>query len=130
MLAVPDPRIEPAVGDVDQQVDEDENHGDDNHDALHGPEVRVLRNVEHDVVADARYAVDELQDDVAADDVSEKNADDRQYRNEGVFQGVPDNDDALSQTLRLGGTDVVLAQDLQHLRAQKAHDDGAGTKPG
>ena len=48
-LAVPDPRIEPAVRDIDEQVDEDESHRHDQDDALDHREVGALGDRADDV---------------------------------------------------------------------------------
>ena len=45
----------------------------------------------------------------------------RHYRDEGIFDGVPNNHDPFPESLGPGGPDIVLHQHLQHHGARHPH---------
>ena len=48
----------------------------------------------------------------------------RHYRDEGIFDGVPNNHDPFPESLDQGGPDIVLHQHLQHRGARHPHGGG------
>ena len=65
-----------------------------------------------------------FDDDRTTDEPGHGQAQDGDDRKQGVAQGVPVDDHVFGQALGPGGQDVVLAQHLEHGRAQKARHAG------
>src|SRR5689334_5146374 len=110
--AVADPGIKPAVAQVDEQVHGHDHHRKEQHGALDQRVVAQQHRIEQQAPHPGLQK-DELDDDRAAEQDRELLADHRHHRNEGVLQRVPDDDGALTRTLRASGHDVVLAQYLE-----------------
>src|SRR5499426_881383 len=92
--AVADTRVEPRVGQVDQQVDDDEPEGDEEDQRLHHWIVAVGDRVDHEP-ADAVQGEHGLGDHGPADKERELCPDERDDREHRVLERVPDDDRAL-----------------------------------
>src|SRR5438067_2283869 len=115
----PDPWVEPAVGQVDQEIDQDDGGGQDEDGGLDDWVVAVDDRLDREQ-ADARPGEDGLDDDRPAEDVAKLEADDRDQRNQGVAQPVPTQHRKLAQALGSGGPHIVLGQHLEHARTDQA----------
>src|SRR3954471_8654421 len=120
VLAIADPGVEEGVDDVDDQVSEDEDHGDEEDDALHDGIV-TIEDGPHQDAADAADGEDGFGDDGAAEQQSQLNADDRDHRNERVAQSVAEDDGPLWQPLGARCPHVVAAEDFEQSGADEAH---------
>src|SRR5690554_2728954 len=81
--AIADPRVEQGIGEVHQQVHDDEDHGDEQHGALHQRGVLRADGV-HYQPPDAGPGEDRLRENGAAQQAAELQADDRDYGQHGV----------------------------------------------
>src|SRR5439155_9119824 len=86
-----DARIEEAIDEVDDEVDHDEQHGGDEHRALHDGIVAVVDRLDREP-ADAGPGKHGLGHDGAAEQGAELQAGDRDDRHRGVLQRVLDDD--------------------------------------
>ena len=86
-LLEPDPRVEDAVGEVDEQVDEDDDDGDEEDAALDDGVVARLDRVDQPG-ADAREGEDRLGEHRAGEQQPDLEADDRRDRQHRVAQDV------------------------------------------
>src|SRR3970282_1424027 len=124
-LAESDARVEQAVEEVDAQVHEDHERGDDENERLNDRDVSLGDGIE-DPSADTGDVEEEFEHDVAAQERGDGEADDRQDGDHGVLHCVADDDGAFPEALRPGGADVVLAEHFEHLGAEEPHDASAG----
>ena len=69
---------------------------------------------------------DHLHDDGAVEQSGEADAAEGEDRDDGVFQGVLENHQLLSQPLDAGELDVFTIQHFEHGRAGKTHETGHG----
>src|SRR5215212_9310157 len=122
--AVLDARVKVDIQQVHEQVRDDEDRGQDQDAGLDDLEVTEVDRF-HDQATHTRPGEHGLRDDRAAEHPAELQADDRDRRDGGVLEGMPQNDGLLRQPLGPGRLDVVLAQHFQHRRAGLAsHDRG------
>ena len=118
-----DARVEPSIEQVDHKIDEDEGHGNQQHETLDEREVAAGGRVDEEL-ADAVDVEDLLGDDEAADQEGELEADDGDDRQHGIAHGVAARDDAAEDALRARRADVVLTHDFEQGRAHHARRDG------
>src|SRR6266702_6829589 len=121
--AIPDPRVDPAIEEVHQQVAQDEAYRDEQHDALHERVVAREDRVHHET-ADAREGKDILRDYRPADQRAELKTQHRDDGDQGVLEDVAADDLPLRQPLGAGGADVVLRQRVEHAGPQRPRDHG------
>src|SRR5947207_948127 len=113
---IADPRIEDAVEDVCDQVEEDHHRRDDHQPRHH--RIRVARRERVDEVeAHAVEREDRLRDDRPGEESAEIDRHHRQERDQRVAKRVLHDDAALEQALGARGSDVVRVERLQHRRA-------------
>ena len=125
--AVPDARIEERVADINEQVDDHDKDDDDGYRTQDdGPVARGDRAI--GLVADTRPVEDRLREDGARHHAAEVQADVGDDRDEGVLEGVVQDDAATREALGARGADVVLVEDLKQLRAHDAR--GVGRRDG
>src|SRR3990172_3567864 len=122
-LGVPDPRVQPAVRHVHDQVGDDVRRREQQDHTLDHEEIAPEDRLQH-VLADAIQIEHHLYDHRSADEGAHVEPDDSQHRNKGVLEGVTHHHRALAQPLGPGGADVVVPQHLQERRAGEAHDRG------
>src|SRR5262245_24904179 len=102
---VNDAGVEPAIHDVGEQVEEDHETGEhERHGHDDGGVVRQDRA--HEQRSDARHAKDLLGHDRPAEDGGHRQRHQRHDGDEGVAQGVLDDDPALGEPLRARGSNV------------------------
>src|SRR6185295_17196236 len=116
-LVETDPRIDEPIEDVDEEIAEDEAHGDQQHDTLHERVVAGEDRVHHQA-ADAGQREDVLGDDGAADQRAELEPEHGDHRDQGVAQDVTAHHAPLRQALGARRAHVVLGERLQQARAQ------------
>src|SRR5581483_1910607 len=115
------PRVEPAVGQVDDQVRQDDRRREQQVEGLDHRVVAVLDRFEQ-VAAHTRQHEDLLEHDRAADQYRDLQADQRDDRDQRVAQRVPHDDRAGAQSLGTGRPHVVLAQHVEHLRPRQPQE--------
>src|SRR5580765_2184277 len=120
-----DPRIDEAIGDIDERIDQHVAGGDEQHGALHEREV-LGEDAADDEAPEPRAAEDGLHDDGAGQEVPELQAEDRDDGDERVLEGVAHDDTPPREALGPRGAHVVLAEHLEHARASEPRDDGRG----
>src|SRR5712692_3171010 len=114
-------RVEDRVRHVNEQVRDDHHDGDHENDSLYCRKVALIHSG-NEKPPDAWNPEDLLEDDGATKQDWYADSDQRQNGDSRVLQRVPPHQRALAQSLRPGGTDIVLAQDVEHLRARQSHD--------
>src|SRR6267142_801670 len=97
-LLVPHPGIEHAIRQIDQQVEDQDDRGDEDDDRLQHDEVPVDDALDQQR-SHARHDEDGLDDDHAAQEPRELIAGDGQDRQERVLQRVPADDGDLDEAL-------------------------------
>src|SRR2546423_10625011 len=97
-----DARIEPAIEQIHEQVHEDEDGGDQQHQALNEVEIAARGGVDEEL-ADAVDVEHLLGHDEAADQERELEADDGDDRQHGVAQRVAAHDQVRPHALVAGG---------------------------
>src|SRR5438445_3615380 len=117
-----DPRIEPAVGEVNDQGHEDDHERDDENIGL---QLRIVsrRDRSEREPAGTRHRESRLDEDGTAQQIAELDAEDRDHRDHGVLERVAHEHGPLTQTLRIRRADIVLMYDLEHGRAGHSHRD-------
>ena len=78
---------------------------------------------------DPRQVEDVLHDHCAADQDRQLQADQGDYRYEGIFGGVPDHNEPLLEPIGPGGADIVLPEHLQPYGARHPHRGGRIVSP-
>src|SRR6266851_1577899 len=121
VLATLRPGVQPEIRDVDhevrQRVDDRRQQGD----AEHRGEIE--RDGGRGRVASKTWpAEDRLGQDRPREKASERQAEDRDGRDERVAQPVAQHDEPLLEALRARGPHVVLAEHLEHARARHSRD--------
>src|SRR5581483_7406464 len=105
---VADEWVEVAVGEIDDQVDQQEAHREDQHDPLQH-RIVALRDRVEGVETKTRKAEDRLDDHRAAENQPELDAEQRHHRDQRIAQRMARHDREFAQPLRLRRADVVLA---------------------
>src|SRR5215471_9897320 len=84
-----DPRIKHVVAEIDDNVDQDHEHGDHEHGGLYLRIVAMVDGVEHQLAntGQTEYLLDH---DSAGDEVSGGDTDRGHHRQEGIAKPVPD----------------------------------------
>src|SRR5574342_38259 len=127
-LPVRDPRIEPGVGQVRDQGEE--NHGDgEDEDDRHDHRRVVGQDGADQERPDARHAEDLLGDDRPGENGWNLQRQERHHRNERVPDHVLDDRHALGQPLGAGGVHEIELDDIEHGRTGEARQGGALEEP-
>src|SRR4029079_1126776 len=108
-----DPPGEVEGEEVGEQVEEDDREREQQEGALEHAVVALVDRLD-DEEADARVREDVLDRDRPADDVAERERDERDDREHRVPEPVLPDGCPVRQALRAGGQDVVLAERLEH----------------
>src|SRR5262245_53997925 len=111
-LVQPNAGVEPAVEQVDHQIDEDEAGRDEEDETLNEIEVTARGGVDKEL-ADAVDVEHLLGHHQAADQERELKTDDGDDRQQGVAQGMPTHDQPGPYPFGPGGADVVLTHDFE-----------------
>src|SRR4030095_8322885 len=107
---VPDPWIQEGVREIDDQVDDDERERRHEREALHL--LIVARDDRVDAEgAEARHREQRLHDDGAPDEEADLETHHGHGRDQGILQGVLQDDRPLAQALGARGRDVLGAND-------------------
>jgi hypothetical protein len=122
-ISCSDPRVDDRVGDVDQQVDEDEHHGHEQHAALQHGVVALLDGLRQPV-AEPLDVEDGLGQDRARQQEPGLEADDGDHRQERVAEDVASVDDARRDALGPRRPHVVLVLHVEDRRPGDARDHG------
>src|SRR5215470_1131157 len=117
--AVADARVEPAVEDIDGEVDHHEQRGDEQDGAL-GQRVVALVDRPEDETADAGKREDLFHDHGPAQQDAHLEPGHSDDGNEGVAQRVLQDDGAVGEPFRGGRADVLRAKDVEHAGARGA----------
>src|SRR5207244_13495820 len=112
MRSVPDPRIEPGIGQIYEDVDDDEDRRVEQHEVLHDDDV-ALDDRGDERAAEPGHAERLLHGHRATEDEAEQHARDRDGRQHRVRQRVSEHDRLLVGPLRSRGPHVVLADHLE-----------------
>src|SRR6266849_857845 len=120
-LAVADARIEHRVEQVDGEIHQHGNRGDEHDQALHQSEV-VARHRLDEELAQAVEVEHLLGHHQAADEEGDFQPDDRRGRQERVAQRVAADDDALAHAFGARRADIVLVHHLDDGAAHHARD--------
>ena len=128
VLTGPDPRVEPRVGQVDEDVDGDEDQRVQEHQVLHHDDV-ALHDRGHEGASEAGHAERLLDGHRAAEHEAEEHAGDRDDGEERIGQRVVQHHRALHGALGARRPHVVLADHLEQARARHAGDVGALGQP-
>jgi hypothetical protein len=116
-----DPRIEPDVDQIHEQVHHEKDDGHDEDHGLHGRVIALAHRLDQRR-PHARHDEDDLHDDEAAEQATAPPADEGDDGQERVPERMMVDDRALRQPLGARRTHVVLADHLQHLRARETRD--------
>ena len=106
-LFVPHPRVQIGVNQVDQEIEQHHPAGEKQVDSGDHRVVPVIEGI-HQETPDPWQVEDVLHDHRAADQDRQLQADQGDNRDEGIFDGVPDNHDPLPEPLGPGGSNIVL----------------------
>ena len=117
----------PCVDDVDKQIHEDEDNGDQEHHALHHREV-ALQYAVNGELADARPCEHGFGKQGATEQASKLQADNGRHGKHRIAQRMLDVHRALRQPLRARRADIISVERFEHRRARHARDDGHGVK--
>ncbi len=116
---MPNPRVDQAVGQVHQQVDENDDRRDQHHPAL---QCRVVAPADRldQPFADTRPREDGLGEHRAGHQRADLQPDDGDHRDQRVAQCMQADDAPRRQAFGACGAHVVLRQHLEHRRARHA----------
>src|SRR6266545_6523681 len=117
--SVPDARIDQRVGEVDDQVYEQEGNRDQQDAALDHRIVAGEDRVHHEP-SDAWQGEHRLDEDRASQQRAELQADHGDYRIQRVAERVLVDDESIGHAIRAQRPDEVLADDFEHRRAGQA----------
>jgi len=115
--------VDPAVGQVGQQVDEDEGEADGEETSLHQGVVAAGDGGD-DEAAETGPTEDGFRDDGSGEQCSELQADYGNDGDEGVGQGVAVDYGVFGEAFGSGGADVVVVELFEHGGADHASEDG------
>src|SRR5215218_6105404 len=120
---MPDARIDEPVGKIDEKVHAHHDDAEQKGATLQHGIIAAEDGID-EPFADARPGKDGFREDRAGEQHAHLQADHRYDGDEGVAQGMQGDDPEPGEPLRLGGADVILAENFQHGRARHASDDG------
>src|SRR5215211_8981178 len=127
-ISVPHPGIQYRVEHVHEQVDQHEEQGSIEHDALYRGVIPAAHGIV-DIQAYPRPREDNLRDDRTPHEQTRLQSDHGYRRQHGVSEGVLEDHAPRDDPLGSRGPHVVLVQDLQHAGARHPHDYGHGDGP-
>jgi hypothetical protein len=107
------PRIDHGIQHVDDQVDQQVDHRDEQQRPLDDREVAAEHSADHQT-ADAGQREHLFDHHGAAEQPAGDNADNGEYRHQRVRQPVARHHHAPGQPLGIGGADEVLVQHFEH----------------
>src|SRR5216684_1285447 len=111
--AISDPRIDPAIEEIHEQVAQDEADGDEQDHPLHQRVVPREDRVHHEA-AHPRQGEDILGDHRPSDQGAELETQHGDDGDEGILQDVAADDAPFREPLGSGGADIVFRERLQH----------------
>src|SRR6218665_113747 len=120
------PGIEHSLGEIHEQVDNEVNHRGEQCDGLYGSVVSCVNRF-CDIATDSRPAKDCLGNDSSAEKLSElkpHNCCDGRCR---IFQSVYAHDGCWSESLGVGGANVILPEYFEHCGTGHPGDHCDGT---
>ena len=117
---IPYSRIQIGINQVDEEIEQHHPGGEKQVGSLDHRVVTALQGIQHET-PEPRQGKDVLHDHRASDQDRQLQANQGHHRDEGIFEGVPDNHDLLPEPLGPGGADIILPQHLQHHGAHHAH---------
>src|SRR5579883_2128019 len=121
--AIADPRVEEGIGDVDEEIEADNEKGDD--DDVGGDDREIaLEDRLQQQIAGPRPLEDRLGDEREADELAELQADHGNDRDEHVAQRVLDDDANRPQPLGPRGAHVVGLQRFDDAAPRQAEEKG------
>ncbi len=106
-------RIQPGVDDIGDDLENHHSHGDHHQNSHHDRRIGATNLVEKEA-AHTGPGKDALRHDSAAQQERQVQANHRDNRQGGVFQGVDEDNFPARQTLRAGSADIVLTHHFQH----------------
>src|SRR5712691_10230361 len=112
-------RIEVRVGNIDDQVGEQEQKDRQKHNGLHRRIITRAQSLKSKPT-DSWPREDEFDDECAFEDRPELESEQGDAGNQGIAQRVSENHHALGEALRPRGADVVLVQCLEQTGADEA----------
>ena len=118
--SIPYSRVQIGVNQVDHEIEQHHPGGEKEVDSGDQRVVSVIEGI-HQETPDPRQVEDVLHDHGASHQDRQLQAYERHYRDEGILDGVSDDDDPLLESLGPGGPDVVLPEHLQHHGARHPH---------
>src|SRR3989454_321035 len=116
-----DTGIEESIDQVDAEIDHDEEHGGQEHRALHDRVIAVVDRLDREP-PDARPREHRLRHHGPAEQGAELEPGDRDDRHGRVLEHVLDDHQRLGHALGAGGPDIVRAQHLEHGRPGEPGD--------
>src|SRR6266446_4306724 len=120
---IADARVEPAVEEIHQQIDEDENDGDQQHASLHH-RIVALEDGRYREAAHAGPRKYGLGDHGAAEKEPVLQTDHGYHRDERIREGVLADHAGRRHALGARRGDIFPAEDIEHPRAREPADDG------
>src|SRR5579875_430468 len=118
-----DPWIEDGVEGVGEEVDRDETHRDEHHHTLHH-QVVALVDRRDEQGADARQAIDVLDDDGSCQQSADAQPDQARERDARGPQGVPNQDAPTGEALRSGHQDELRLERRDEVAPQHTGEQG------
>src|SRR5215217_3391562 len=126
-ISVPHPGVKYRVQDIDEQVDQHEEQGPVEDDALYRSVVPATHGLVG-VQADPRPREYSLRDDRPAHEQTHLQADHRYRRQHGISQSMLEDHPPRNDPLGPRRPHVVLVHDLQHAGSGHPHDHGHGDR--
>ena len=112
LVIIPNARIQPAIGQISHEVDQQKGGDDEEHVRLEDRVVSVMDGLNCQA-PHAWPSVDGLNDDGAAEQVAQLQTQNRDHRNERIGHAMLRHNDAAAQTLGMGRAYIILVQHLQ-----------------
>ncbi len=127
-LFIPHSRVQIGINQVDEKVEQ--HHAGSKKEVDSGDHwvVSVIEGI-YQETTESRQVEDVLHDHRTPHQDRQLQADQGHHRDEGIFDGVPDNHDPLPESLGPGGADIVLAEHFQHHGAHHPHGGGRRGRP-
>jgi hypothetical protein len=112
-LFISNPRIEIPIGEIDDEIDENDHYGDEKNDPLDDREIPLADGFK-DQPPNSGQMEYIFNDNRACKKVPRLKADDRNHGNEGVSEGMLVDHHSFRYPLASGRPDIILSQNLKH----------------